>query len=103
MISVAVENVCAFVCFLYFKIWSVLLNIVWGNSQCAESWKNDLSRTLKMRLEEVRMRLFPFFFFLMSFTEFLNSQRKVGNFLSLFVYVAMFFSFFLLVGLQLFD
>ena len=82
MISVAVENVCAFVCFLYFKIWSVLLNIVWGNSQCAESWKNDLSRTLKMRLEEVRMRLFPFFFFLMSFTEFLNSQRKVGNFLS---------------------
>ena len=62
MISVAVENVCAFICFLYFKIWSLLLNIVWGNGQCAESWKNNLSGTLKKRLEEVRIRLFPFFF-----------------------------------------
>ena len=81
MISVAVENVCASICFLYFKIWSLLLNIVWGNGQCAESWKNNLSGTLKKRLEEVRIRLFPFFFF-KSFTEFFNSQRKVRNFLS---------------------
>ena len=57
-----------------------------------------------MRLEEVRIRLFPFFlfFFLMSFTEFLNSQRKVRYFLSkgTFLYMLSFFSLFLLVGLQ---
>ena len=94
MISVAVENVCAFVCFLYFKIWSLLLNIVWGNSQCAESWKNNLSRTLKIRLEEVRIRLFPFFFF-KSFTEFFNSQRKVHNFLSEGAFLHMLSCFFL--------
>ena len=57
-----------------------------------------------MRLEEVRIRLFPFFFcfFLMSFTEFLNSQRKVRYFLSkgTFLYMLSFFSLFLLVGMQ---
>ena len=80
MISVAVENVCAFVCFLYFKIWSLLLNIVWGNSQCAESWKNNLSRTLKIRLEEVRIRLFPFFFFFESHLR--NSLIPKGKFVT---------------------
>ena len=55
-----------------------------------------------MRLEEVRIRLFPFFlFFLMSFTEFLNSQRKVRYFLSKGTFFMLsFFSLFLLVGLQ---
>ena len=58
-----------------------------------------------MRLEEVRIRLFPFFFlvfFLMSFTEILNSERKVRYFLSkgTFLYMLSFFSLFLLVGLQ---
>ena len=57
-----------------------------------------------MRLEEVRIRLFPFFFcfILMSFTEFLNSQRKVRYFLSkgTFLYMLSFFSLFLLVGMQ---
>ncbi|XP_022783821.1 E3 ubiquitin-protein ligase rnf213-alpha-like [Stylophora pistillata] len=35
------------------RIWSLLLDIVWGNSKCAESWKDSLSRTLKVRLEEL--------------------------------------------------
>lgn len=39
---------------VYLKIWTNLFSLEWGNKICEEIWRDRLSGTFKLRLEEVR-------------------------------------------------